>query len=57
MKTDVCFLGAVSGEIDLNSSTNERTRLPLESNTEIQTKSPYQKLEEFKGKLRKSHQK
>ncbi|WP_433957629.1 hypothetical protein [Cytobacillus horneckiae] len=51
MKTDVCFLGAVSGEIDLNSSTNERTRLPLESNTEIQTKSPYQKLEEFKGKL------
>lgn len=51
VKTDVWFLDAVSGEIDLNSGTIERTRLPLESNVEIQLNYPYQKLEEFEGKL------
>ncbi|WP_346207714.1 BRCT domain-containing protein [Caldifermentibacillus hisashii] len=50
VRTDVWFLDAVSDEINLNTASIERNRIPIQNRPTEEPINPYKKLEEFKGK-------
>lgn len=50
VRTDVWFLDSVSGEINLNSATIEKRYIPIQSRFNVDTPTPFKRLEEFKGK-------